>query len=154
VGRGGPWAVGRESLRGRASPRCSCCCGCIWGQRQRSAAGSRQQGSRKLSDNMRLLLEARGGYPGPWYHDVLHRERSGMWHMLRHYLVSILSGACVSVDMRASFCVSFASSDFKLRIRAPFFFLRMGYYFPERIRNIQIKFQISPNCHFHSLNLV
>ena len=63
-------------------------------------------------------------------------------------------GACVSVDMRANAGVSFASSNFKLRIRAPLFFPRMGYYFPERIRNIQIKFQMSPNCHFDSLNLV
>ena len=29
-----------------------------------------------------------------------------------------------------------------------------GVLFPERIRNIKINFQISPNCHFDSLNLV
>jgi hypothetical protein len=66
----------------------------------------------------------------------------------------LLDGACVSLDMRANAGVSFASSDFKLRIRAPLFFPRMGYYFPERIRNIRISFQMSPNCHFDSLNLV
>ena len=55
-----------------------------------------------------------------------------------------LDGACVSVDMHANAGVSFASP----------FFPRMGYYFPERIRNIRITFQMSPNCHFDSLNLV
>jgi hypothetical protein len=64
-----------------------------------------------------------------------------------------LSGACVSLTWNANAGVSFASSDFKLRICAPLFFPRMEYYFPERIRNIQIKFQMSPNCHFDSLNL-
>jgi hypothetical protein len=34
----------------------------------------------------------------------------------------LLSGACVSVDMRAIESVSFAISDFKLSIRAPLFF--------------------------------
>ena len=35
-----------------------------------------------------------------------------------------------------------------------YFFPRIEYYLPERIRNIRIKFQMSPNCHFDSLNLV
>ena len=39
-------------------------------------------------------------------------------------------------------------------IFSPCVFARIGHYFSERIRNIRIKFQMSPNCHFGSLNLV
>jgi hypothetical protein len=66
----------------------------------------------------------------------------------------VMLGACVSVDMRAIESVSFASSDFKLRIRAQLFLPRMGYFCRLATHNIRIKFQMSPNCHFDSLNLV
>ena len=66
----------------------------------------------------------------------------------------LLSGACVTLDMRAIDGVSFASSDFKLRIRAQLFLPRMGYFCQPKTHNIRIKFQMSPNCHFDSLNLV
>jgi hypothetical protein len=75
-------------------------------------------------------------------------------HTTAHTGCIWLHEACVSLDLRANAGVSFARSDFKLRIRAPSFCLRLGYYFRERIRHIRIKFQMSSNCHFGSLNLV
>jgi hypothetical protein len=77
---------------------------------------------------------------------IISEARSAMycWMMLSHFAPHL------EREGRRQFC------EFGLQTShtRPIIFPRMGYYSPERIRNIQIKSQMWPNCHFDSLNLV